>query len=88
MSVWKNILLGGLPDFMELRPIHARYAGTHENLCGKMGLSLERWSETAEEITCPDCQSKIPTFTSEELNAGIAPALRQLARELRGARKE
>jgi hypothetical protein len=60
--------------------IHARYEGTNENLRGKSGPSLERWTETAEEITCPDCNEKIHRFTAEELNAGIDAALRQLKR--------
>lgn len=66
---------------MELQTIHARYKGTNEKLCGKMGPSIERWSETAEEITCPDCKAKIHQYTLGELDAAIDPALRQLARE-------
>jgi hypothetical protein len=61
--------------------IHARYEGT--NLCGQPGPSLERWSETAVEITCPDCNAKIPRFTAGGLNAAIDPALRQLRRSKR-----
>jgi hypothetical protein len=75
--------------FMELPLIHARYKGsTNETLCGKLGPSLEYWSDTAEEVTCPDCQAKTPTFTREELNAAIDPALRQLAREWGETRKD
>jgi len=66
-------------DGME-RKIHARYERTNENLCGKAGPSLERWTETAEEITRPDCNAKIHRFTADELNAGIDAALRQLKR--------
>lgn len=62
--------------------IHARYKDTsNETLCGKMAPSLDVWSETADEITCPDCKAKIPSFTVEELNAAFDPALQQLERQ-------
>ena len=67
---------------MEQQVNHARYRGTtNETLCGKIGPSLEGWSETAEEITCPDCSAKIHRFTREELNVAFDSALQQLERE-------
>ncbi len=62
--------------------VHARYKGTlDEALCGKEGLSLDDWSETAEEITCPDCHASIPRITPEAFIASLGPALRQLEQE-------
>jgi hypothetical protein len=66
---------------VEQQVTHARYkVTTNETLCGKRGLSLDGWNETAEEITCHDCKSKIPRFTLEDLNAAFDPALEQLER--------
>jgi len=61
--------------------IHARHEGA--NLCGQPGPSLEGWSGTVVEITCPDCNARILTFTADGLNAGIDPALRQPRRSER-----
>jgi hypothetical protein len=66
-------------------PVHARDKDTNEILCGKPGLSLDRWSGTAEEITCPDCNAKIPRFTAEEMDAGIDAALLALMQSKRDA---
>ena len=47
-----------------------------ETLCGKAGISV--WTENVEEITCPDCQNKIPSFTAKEAEAAFIPALVKL----------
>lgn len=59
--------------------VHARHKDTHKLLCGaNIGLSLDRWSADAEEITCPNCRAKIRCFTREELEAAFDKALQQL----------
>jgi hypothetical protein len=74
---------------MEQQVTHARHRDTTnlpgvpfkpgETLCGKKtGRSLDGWSRTAEEITCPDCNAKIPRYTLDELNAAVGPVLQQL----------
>lgn len=78
---------------MEQQVTHARHEDTTnlprlpfkpgETLCGeKIGRSLNGWSRTAEEITCPDCKAKIPRYTREDLSAAIDPVLHALQQEL------
>jgi hypothetical protein len=65
---------------METVSLHA-LRSPDETYCGRPGLAVDHWTETADEITCRECKERIPKFTADELNAAIDPALEQLARE-------